>query len=128
MADKKKAVKGITLAQGLIAAMKAIDNQIARKMQRSPAEREEAGVQKWSPYAEKVEQTTALVLDAFGSQDIELDSVLVTSQAMVKALYLIIEEVEDLGKLRTEYCQDALEKIDRDVRQALSNYSQEKLN
>lgn len=121
-------VKGITLAQGLIAAMKALDNQIARKMQRSPAEREEGGVQKWSPYAEKVEQTTALVLDAFGSQDIELDSILVTSQALVKALYLIIEEVEDLGELRTSYCQDALEKIDRDVRQALSNYNQEKLN
>ena len=128
MADKKKLVKGITLAQGLIAAMKAIDNQIARKMQRSPAQREEAGVQKWSPHAEKVEQTTALVLDAFGSQDIELDSVLVTSQALVKALYLIIEEVEDLGELRTAYCQDALEKIDRDVRQGLSLYNQEKLN
>jgi len=43
----KKKPKAPPLEQGLLTAMKAIDNQIAREMQRSPAEREAPGMQKW---------------------------------------------------------------------------------
>ena len=114
--SKKDSTKGVTLNDGLLAAMKALDNQIARRMQRNPEQKEVHGVQKWEPQAEKVEEVTAFILESFGAQKVDLDSILVLSQAFTKSLYLLSEELgqEGLGELRANYCKSAFEIISRD--------------
>ena len=109
------------LEAGLLQAMKALDNQIARQMQRSPAEREELGVQKWEPIGERIEEVVSLVLEKLGSEEVALDGLLVLSQAMSKALYLLVEELgeEGLGELRGGYCRKACELILRDAERAM---------
>lgn len=97
------------LEESLLTALKAIDNQVARAMERTPAEREVSGVQKWKPFDDKIEQVSTLILDNFG-EGISLDGVLVMSQAMVKALSILSSELgsEGLGDLRTTYVKEAL--------------------
>jgi hypothetical protein len=109
----EKPQKPSPLEQNLLAAMKAIDNQILREMQRSPAELEKHGVQKWEPYQKRIENISALILNSLGGEDISLDSLLVLSQATSKALQLIVEELgsEGLGKMRAAYCQRAIEAL-----------------
>lgn len=126
----KDKLKGLPFEESLLGALKSIDNQIARQMQRTPAEREESGVQKWTPLTEKIEQTATVVLDGFADGHIQLDSLIVLAQSLVKSLYLIVEDVgaEDLGDLRSAYCQDALEKIERDARQGLATFSSSRLS
>lgn len=126
----KDKLKGLPFQDSLLGALKAIDNQVARQMQRTPAEREESGVQKWSPLTDKIEETTSIILDGFADGYVQLDSLLVLSQSLVKAFYLIVEDVgaEDLGDLRSAYCQDALEKIERDARQGLATFSSTRLS
>lgn len=115
--------------EGLLQAMKAIDNQVARALQRTPAEREALGVQKWEPYESRVEHTAAFILNELGDAAVSLDSILVLSQAFTKALRLAAEELgaEGLGSMRTAYCIDAMEKIDRDAGRALSELRTERL-
>ncbi len=105
------------LEEGLLQAMKSIDNQIARAMQRSPAEREVHGVQKWEEYESRVEYIAAFLLQEVGDTNLGLDSLLVCAQAFTKALRLVCEDLGDegLGKLRAAYCRDAMEKIERDA-------------
>jgi len=105
------------LEQALLDAMQALDIQIAREMQRSPAERTEQGVQKWEPINKRVERVTAFVLNALGEQDAQLDSLLVLSQAMAKALRMATEDLgeQGLGKVRTGYCLGAFEAIEKDA-------------
>lgn len=114
---KKDPKKGMTLTEGVLIAMKALDNQIARRVQRGPEEREIKGIQKWEPHADKIEEVTALVLEAFGDQVVNLDSILVLSQAFTKSLYLLVEDLgeDGLGELRTNYSKDAFEKLLRDA-------------
>ena len=50
----KKEQKTPPLEAGIVQAMQALDRQIARRMERSPGEREEKGVQKWDPFSEKI--------------------------------------------------------------------------
>lgn len=109
-------------AADLISALHALDGQVAREMQRSPAELERHGVQKWEPYAKRVEKTAAVVLDSIGEERCKLDSVLIMAQAMTKGLSLLIEElgVENLGELRSSYCRAAMIAIERDARNALA--------
>jgi len=120
MAKKKEQQQ--PLEEGILKAMRALDSQIARRMQRTPTEREAEGVQKWAPYALKVEELTALMMNALGDEEITLDSILVFSQALTKALKLIIEDLESdgLGQIRSGYCQATLEKITRDCEDGLS--------
>ena len=105
------------LEEGLLQAMRALDNQIARRMQRSPAEREEKGVQKWEPYSDKIEEVVALVLNFVGNDAVKIDSLLVLGQAMSKSLYLLVEELgeDGLGAIKSAYCRHALEMIERDA-------------
>ena len=110
---KKKELKH-PLDDGLIAAMQAIDNQIARAVSsRSPAEREEHGVQKWEPMDTRIENVTVLVMNALGENSIQLDSVLVLAQAMLKSLQLVAEDLgeDGLGKVRSGYCRSAGDKM-----------------
>ena len=72
MSKKQKPPK---LEQHLLQAMRVIDNRVARQMQRTPAEREVHGVQKWEPYRIVVEDICALLLNEIG------DCLLYTSDA-----------------------------------------------
>ena len=111
---KKK--KGLTLEESLQSAMKSIDNQIAREMQRSPAKRDSHGVEKWEPIQTRVERVTTYALNSVSTNNTGLDSLLVLSQALTKALSLHIQELgeEGLGQVRSSYCKSAIESISRD--------------
>jgi hypothetical protein len=117
------------LEEGLLQAMRAIDNQVARAMQRTPAEREEHGVQKWEPYDSRVEHVTAYILNELGDTSVSLDSVLVFAQVFTKALRLAVEDLgtEGLGTVRTAYCVDTMERILRDADRALGELQSERL-
>jgi len=117
------------LEEGLLQAMKAIDNQVARALQRSPSEREELGVQKWEPYESRIELVTAFILNELGDSEVSIDSLLVLSQSFTKALRLVSEDLglDGLGKMRTAYCIDAMEKIQRDADKTLAELSGHRL-
>lgn len=113
--------KGISpLEEGLKKALTSLDNQVAREMQRTPTERQEQGVRKWEPYRKRVENVTGLLVEYFGDGEVQLDSLLISSQAYVKALRIIMEELEErgLGEVRSEYCKSTLESIAEDLRKA----------
>ncbi|MCB0345894.1 MAG: hypothetical protein KDD66_12315 [Bdellovibrionales bacterium] len=114
MAKQKE--KREPLEEGLLKALQALDRQIAREMQRTPAEREEFGVQKWQPYQKRIELVCALLLNEFGDGNVSLDGFIVLSQALVKSLQLLIEDLgeEGLGSVRSDYCRWALENIQQD--------------
>lgn len=110
------------LEEGLLAALQAIDNQVAREVgTRSPTDRDEHGVQKWEPLVSRVERICGFVLDKFGENEIDLDGIVVLSQAMTKTLQLLFEELgeEGLGKVRHKYCAAALEEIEKSVTRGL---------
>jgi len=127
MSKKQKAPP---LENGLITAMRAIDNQIARQMERSPTERDDAGVQKWEPHQQKIEQICALVLEAFGDDEVRFDSLLVTAQAFAKSLYLVSEELGQtgLGTVRAGYAREALRSILRDAERGVDSLEDEKIS
>ena len=110
------------LEQAIQDAMQALDTQIAREMQRTPQERSEHGVQKWEPISRRVERVTAWVLNCLGEGEVELDSLLVLSQAMAKALRMASEDLGEkgLGKVRTGYCLGAFEAIAKDAENGLA--------
>lgn len=113
------------LEAGLLQAMKAIDNQIARAMQRSPAEREVHGVQKWEPYTARVEGIAGFLLEEIGDTKVGLDSLLVCAQAFTKALQLVCNELgtDGLGDVRAAYCLDAMRHITRDAQLVIDGLS-----
>jgi hypothetical protein len=115
--------------EGLLQAMKAIDNQVARALQRSPAEREVEGVSKWEPYESRVENLTAFILNALGDGSVAFDSLIVLGQAFTKALRFAAEDLgtDGLGAVRTMYCKDAMDRIERDAGKALSELRGEPL-
>ena len=105
----------------LVKVLSAIDTQVAREMQRTPAERELHGVQKWEPYQKRVELIVSMVLNSLGDQEISLDAVLVFAQAMSKTLLLAVEDLgaDGLGKVRTGYCEAAMQNISQDASRGL---------
>ncbi len=106
------------LEQALLDVLQALDNQIAREMQRTPASRESQGVQKWEPIATRVERLTAFILSSLGAQEVQLESLLVLCQASVKALRMGCEDLgkEGLGKMRSNYCAGTFEAVINDAR------------
>lgn len=104
------------LDEGLLRALRAIDNQVAREMQRTPAELEKLGVQKWEPFNKRIENIAAFLIDNISEQNVQLDSLLVLSQALVKVLKIFSEDLgeEGLGKMRSAYMRWALENLSRD--------------
>jgi hypothetical protein len=109
------------LEENLVKVLSAIDTQIAREMQRTPAQREEHGVQKWEPYQKRVELIVSRVLNSLGDQEVTLDGVLVFAQAMSKTLLLAVEDLgaDGLGKIRSSYCEAAMQNIAQDVSRGL---------
>lgn len=118
------------LESGLLEALRALDNQIAREMQRTPAEREEHGVQKWEPFQKRVESATAFLLNCLGDDAIKLDSVIILAQAFPKALLFIAQDLGEpgLGEIRASYLRKAMEQIIRDGENALGELSTPALN
>ncbi len=115
----KEKVKLTILEESLIRALQALDSQVQRAMERTPAQREESGVQKWKPFEERVEKLTGLILDAFG-ESIELDSVIILTQTMAKSLSMLCEDLgsEGLGELRSAYVEDTLRLLSIDIERA----------
>ena len=114
------------LEEGLLAALQAIDNQVAREIgSRTPVEREEHGVQKWEPLTARIERVCGFVLDKFGENEIDLDGLVVLGQALTKTLQLLYEELgeEGLGKVRFKYCSSALEEIEKSAARGLRSSS-----
>ncbi len=104
----------------LVKALKGVDTQIAREMQRTPVERELHGVQKWEPMRKRIESISVSLIDNFNDQTVNLEAILVLSSALTKALSLIVQDlgVEGLGKIRVNYCRDLFEQIERDITHA----------
>jgi hypothetical protein len=116
-----KQEKRSLLEENLVKVLSAIDTQIAREMQRTPAQREEHGVQKWEPYQKRVELIVSRVLNSLGDQEVTLDGVLVFAQAMSKTLLLAVEDLgaDGLGRIRSSYCEAAMQNIAQDVSRGL---------
>ena len=112
-------IKLSVLEESLLRALQALDSQVQRAMERTPAEREESGVQKWKPFEERVEKLTGLILDAFG-ETIELDSIIILTQTMAKALSMLCEDLgtEGLGDLRSAYVEDTLRVLSIEIERA----------
>ena len=104
------------LEEGLLQAMQAIDKQVEREVgRRTPEETEEHGVQKWEPHDRRIERVCSYALSLLGDNEVQLDSIVVLAQAMVKALQVVADDLgpEGLGKVRCAYLQSALEKVGR---------------
>lgn len=120
--SKEKQEQLPLLEEGMLQAMRALDSQISKELQRrSPLQLERSGVQKWEPISSRVERVASFVLSSLGEQQIGLDSLLVLSQAMAKSLQLAVEELGSggLGELRASYCTKALESIRADAERGL---------
>jgi len=117
------------LEAGLVQAMKAIDNQVARAMLRTPQERSQSGVRKWEPYESRVESIAAFILNSLGDDVVGMDSLFVLTQAFVKALRLVGEDLgeDGFGKVRLEYCIDTMERVETDAAKLLSLLRQSEL-
>ena len=115
--SKKKNKSIPPMEGGLLQCMKALDNQVAREMQRAPAEREQHGVQKWEPYAARVEKVAGCILDALGGEEISLDSLIILSQATAKARSIAADDLgeDGLGVVRSQYILTAAENIAYDT-------------
>lgn len=118
MSSKKG--KPAPLEAGVLQACQALDNQIARRMQRDPKQKAEHGVQKWEPLQERVEHVASLLVESFGEEEIQLDSLLILTQAFTKALYILTSELgeDGLGEMRSRYCEEAFSNLLRDIERA----------
>lgn len=110
------------LEEGLLQAMQALDKQVAREMQRTPAERERRGVLKDAPYDKRVENVTSFLLNSLGDEAISLDAVLILARSLAKTLHLVVEDLgsDGLGEVRTGYCRTAFEGITDDAYRGLT--------
>ena len=109
----KENIKLSVLEESLVRALQAIDNQIAREMQRAPEKLEVHGVQKWEPYQSRIEGIAAFLIDQINGGEIQLDSLIVMSQAVVKGMEIVLSDLgeDGLGKVRANYCRAAMEFI-----------------
>jgi len=119
---ESKATRIPPLEEGLLRAMQALDKQVAREMQRTPAQREIKGILKDEPYDKRVENVTSFLLNSLGDEAITLDSLIILSRTLVKTLYLVVDDLglEGLGNVRAGYCRTALDAISQDVHRGLT--------
>ena len=123
---EEKPQKLSPLEEGILIALRALDNQILREVsKRSPADRDDQGVQKWEPIDTRVENVCSYVLNLLGEDVVKLDSLLVFAQAFPKILQMVVAELgeEGLGKVRSQYCIEALKRIAEDARRGSDNIS-----
>lgn len=126
----EKKQKTPLLQDGLFTAMRALDNQVAREMQRTPSKEELHGVQKWEPFQKRIEELAAVILDEFGERTVALDSILILSQTFSKVLQLIASDLgeDGLGKVRAEYCKIAMANISADATRVISMLQEDNRN
>lgn len=117
------------LEESLLQALKALDNQIAREMQRDPKSREQYGAEKWEPYQTRIERLCSFLLNSLGEQSIDLDGVIVLAQTFSKTLSLVSADLgeEGLGKVRSDYVRTTFESIERDAESGKRSLSGEPL-
>ncbi|MCI5065295.1 hypothetical protein MRY87_06190 [bacterium] len=115
MGTKKRSK--ISLEEALCRFLSQLDSQVARDMQRSPEREELEGVQKWEPYRKRVERVTALVLEGFGEAEVNLDSLLISAEAFMRALRILTEELgeDGLGTVRSGYVREICKAVERDL-------------
>jgi hypothetical protein len=106
------------LEDGLLRALRAIDNQILREIQRDAKGREAHGVGKDDAIERRVELLSTWLLDCFGEDAAKLESLLVLSRAFTKSVSLIAQDLgrDGLGAVRARYCLQTFEDLERDVR------------
>ena len=124
---KEKKLKGLSFDESILGAMHCLDKQVARDLNtRTPQEKMEHGEQKWSAHEQRVESTVVLILDALGDKQVELDSLIILSQAFVKAMSIVSSDLgeEGLGSIRAGYCREAFRTISRDCSQGEGQLSQ----
>lgn len=119
MNNKQKSGIG-PLEEGLLQALRAIDNQILRETQRDALGRESHGVGKDDAIERRVENVSSWFLDTFSDDRVKLEALLVLSRASTKAISLLARDLgsDGLGTMRTRYCLQSLEDLERDVRLA----------
>lgn len=120
--DIIKVMKLEPLEAGILTALKALENQIARELQRTPSETELQGVTKWEPYSKRVEKVTGFVLDLIESKSVDLDGIFVMAQAFSKALAMVATDVgpSDLGEVRSDHMRAAGQALDHDAQTILN--------
>lgn len=108
------------LEESLLEALKALDNQIAREMQRDAKAQEQHGVQKWEPFQTRIERLCSFLLNCLGDQSIDLDGIIVLTQTFSKTLSLVSDDLgeDGLGKVRSEYVRSTFENLERDAKNA----------
>ena len=117
---KEQKEKLPVLEESLLEALKALDNQIAREMQRDAKSKDKHGVQKWEPFQSRVERLCSFLLNSLGEQTIDLDGIIVLAQTLSKTLSLACADLgeDGLGKIRAEYVRVTFENIERDAKNA----------
>ena len=117
------------LEESLLEALKALDNQIAREMQRDAKSRDLQGSQKWEPYQTRIERLCSFLLNSLGEQTIDLDGVIVLAQTFSKTLSLVSADLgeDGLGQVRSEYVRSTFEHLERDAESAKRSLSSEPL-
>ena len=118
------------LEASILRALQAIDSQIDREMQRTPADRETHGVQKWAPMSTRIERIVTFALDQFSQDEVKIESLLVMAQALTKAVRFAVEELgeDGLGKMRSDYCRRTVDEIGQDAHKASQVLNQPALN
>lgn len=108
---------GIGLEAALLRVVQLLDTQVAREMQRAPVEREQGGVQKWEPYRRRGERISSLLLEGITTRELELDGLLILSEAIPRCLRILAEELgeEGLGKMRSSYIREVFVNLEREV-------------
>jgi hypothetical protein len=116
-----KGKKQLSMNDHLTRFLELIDSQIAREMQRTPAERSLHGVQKWQPIATRVERVASHVIEEFSAGNVKLDSLIVAMESFARILRILVEELGEggIGKVRAGYCRESFKNIDRDIILAL---------
>lgn len=108
---------GIGLELALMRVVQLLDTQVAREMQRAPVEREQSGVQKWEPYRRRGERISSLLLEGITEGELELDGLLILSEAIPRCLRILAEELgeDGLGKVRSSYVRELFVNLEREV-------------
>lgn len=107
----------IGLEAALMRVVQLLDTQVAREMQRTPIEREQRGVQKWEPYRSRGEKVSSLLLEGITEGELQLDGLLILSEAIPRCLRILAEELgeDGLGKIRSSYVKEVFVNLEREI-------------
>ncbi|MGA1192174.1 MAG: hypothetical protein ACO3XO_07830 [Bdellovibrionota bacterium] len=107
----------IGLEAALMRVVQLLDTQVAREMQRTPIEREQRGVQKWEPYRSRGERISSLLLEGITEGELQLDGLLILSEAIPRCLRILAEELgeDGLGKIRSSYVKEVFVNLEREI-------------